>query len=225
MVMPGTASAGIFSFVSDLLNANKNENSASIVTSQTMPLLQAVLSPNPLPAHGGGDITIVEDEALLPESGPSGTLVDIEDTHSDQISLYVVHSGDTLSQIAKMFGVSVNTIIWANNLSGSTLKPDQQLVILPISGLQHVVKTGDTLKSIATKYKADINEIIQFNNLKTGELLSLGTTIIIPDGEIQIQKVSRPSTTSRPRGTGGPDIDYYYTAPLASYGAPIRRSC
>lgn len=215
--MPGTASAGIFSFVSDLLHGSKNENGATVVTSQTMPLLQAVLNPNPLAARGGGDIAVVGDEALLPESGPSGTMVDIEEGHSDQISLYVVHSGDTLSQIAKMFGVSVNTIIWANDLTGSTLKPDQQLVILPISGLQYVVRNGDTLKSIAAKYKADINEIVQFNNLKAGEPLSLGITIIIPDGEIQIQKVYRPLTTSRPHGTGGPNLDYYYAAPLTSY--------
>ena len=82
-------------------------------------------------------------------------MVDIEESHSDQISLYVVREGDTLSEIAKMFRVSVNTIIWANDVSPKTLRPGEQLIILPISGIQHVVKKGDTLWEIAKKFYND----------------------------------------------------------------------
>ena len=46
-----------------------------------------------------------------------GTIADIEDkVGSDQISIYVVREGDNLSQIASMFNVSVNTIIWSNDI-------------------------------------------------------------------------------------------------------------
>ncbi|MDO8590999.1 MAG: M23 family metallopeptidase [bacterium] len=180
-----------------------------------MPLPQATLNPSPNAARGGGDITVVGDTALLPETGPSGTMVDIEEGHSDQISLYVVREGDTLSQIAKMFGVSVNTIMWANNVSPKALHQGDQLIILPISGLQYTVKKGDTIKSIATKYKADANEIIQFNDLKADALLAVGTDIIIPDGEIVTPKVSQ--LTASLRGTSGPNYAGYYAKPLAHY--------
>ena len=46
-----------------------------------------------------------------------GTIADIEDkAGSDQISIYVVREGDSLSQIASMFNVSVNTIVWSNDI-------------------------------------------------------------------------------------------------------------
>ena len=78
---------------------------------------------------------------------------------SDQISVYVVRQGDTLSQIAEMFDVSVNTIKWGNDLRSNTLKVET-LVILPISGVKHTVAKGDTIVSLAKKYKGDADEII-----------------------------------------------------------------
>lgn len=214
--MPSLAQASILSVMSGLfLGKVEAAQVASVVTSQNIVLPQATLNPNKILAKGGGDITVVADSALLPESGPSGTMVDIEESHSDQISIYVVRKGDTLSQIAKMFGVSVSTVMWANDVSASTLRPGDQLVILPISGLQYTVKTGDTIKTIAIKYKADANEIIQFNALKADSPLAVGSTLIIPDGEIATPKVSQP--TSKLRGAGGPNYSGYYRAPLAAY--------
>jgi murein DD-endopeptidase MepM/ murein hydrolase activator NlpD len=90
-----------------------------------------------------------------------------------------------------------------------------ELVLLPISGVQYAVKKGDTLKSIASKYKADAQEILQFNDLKAGEPLAIGSTLIIPDGEVAMPKVSTP--TERLRGAGGPNYVGYYAKPLASY--------
>lgn len=213
--MPSYANAGIFSFMADMFSSKPEIQMASAVTSQNIFLLQAALSPDPNPAKGGGDITVVGGVALLPESGPSGTMVDIEEGHSDMISIYVVREGDTLSQIAKMFGVSVNTIMWANNVTPKTLQPGSQLIILPISGIQHVVKANDTLKSIATKYKADAKEIAQFNNIVSGEPLTVGSNIIIPDGE-GVAIVTNTST-SRLHGAGGPDLGSYYAKPIAYY--------
>ena len=116
-------------------------------------------------------------------AGPSGTAADIKVT-SDQISTYTVHTGDTVSSVAKMFGVTANTILWANDLKpGSSLKKDQVLVILPVSGVSHVVKKGETLKSIAIANKGDLDEIAQFNNLADTAQISVGDTIIIPDGD------------------------------------------
>jgi murein DD-endopeptidase MepM/ murein hydrolase activator NlpD len=84
-----------------------------------------------------------------------------------------------------MFDVSVNTIIWANNLSGiKDVHPGDTLIILPISGVQRTVAQGDTLQTIAKKYGADANEIAQFNGLDPDQALVVGSTIIIPGGEL-----------------------------------------
>jgi LysM repeat protein len=104
---------------------------------------------------------------------------------SDQISVYIVHEGDTIEDIAKMFNVSANTIRWANNLGSKTpLKKDQQLVILPISGVKYTVKKGDTIKGIAKSFKGDEDEIIAFNDLEINNELTIGSEIIIPNGEM-----------------------------------------
>lgn len=183
-----------------------------------MPLLQSDVNFDLSGARGGGDITTVDNEALVSESGPSGTLADIGDTvNTGQISKYIVRKGDTLSGIAEMFGVSVNTIIWANDVSVKTLKEGQSLVILPVSGTIHTIAKGDTLNSIAKKYKADSDEIIQFNNLEDGVILSLGDTLIIPDGEasVKVSGTSKASNINPYRGGSGPSYAGYYIRPVS----------
>jgi murein DD-endopeptidase MepM/ murein hydrolase activator NlpD len=143
---------------------------------------------------------------------------------SDQISLYIVREGDSLSQIASMFGVSVNTIVWANNLGPSkAIHPGQTLVILPVSGVEHVVVKGDTIASIAKKFGGDVNDIADFNGLDASAPLVAGTTVIIPNGEIAavaVTPVKRPTSGGKVpanpfrASASGPEIDGYYSNPV-----------
>jgi len=126
--------------------------------SQNMALLQATVSPSQESTSTKRDLVIVGETSLSPE-----TFVPIENKaniNDDRISIYVVRDGDTLPAIAKMFGVSVNTVRWGNDLAGNTIKAGQTLVILPISGIQHTVKKGDTLQSIAKLHKGDLVEYL-----------------------------------------------------------------
>ena len=210
------ANAGLFSFLEQWLGGeNADADQIQLSNSQTIPLLQAALNPNSSDATGGGDITIVGQSALLAEVGPLGSIADIEDkVPADHISIYVVREGDTLTEIAKMFDVSVNTILWANNIGRyDALKVGQTLIILPVSGVQYEVKAGDTIESIAEKWKGDVNEISQFNDLSPSQPLAVGTEIIIPDGEAPI-----PPSTNVPsgsyRGGSGPAYAGYYIRPI-----------
>jgi LysM repeat protein len=205
-------SAGVFSFMEDLLSSKASaaieESSENI---QNMALLQSNLNPSSTPLKNDVEVIIVDGSALLTESGVEGTFANIEESHSSQISLYVVRRGDSLSEIAKMFGVSVNTIKWANDISGSIREGDK-LVILPVSGVNYTISKGDTLQAVAKKFKADLDEIIKFNDIKLGETLAVGTKIIIPDGEIQT--VVATKATSKLRGVGGIAYEGYYTRPI-----------
>lgn len=215
ILAPRVANAGLLSFISELMSDEAEAGTnGSAINSQNMPLLQATRNSNQNLAKGGGDITIVGSSALLSEAGPSGTIADIEDSKSSQISVYVVHSGDTLLGIAKMFAVSANTIIWANDITGP-IQVGQKLIILPISGIKHTVLKGETLQSIAKKYKGDEEEIRQFNGLSKISKLAIGDTVIIPDGEISGFSISTISNTSKIRGVGGPSYDGYYIWPVA----------
>lgn len=96
---------------------------------------------------------------------------------------YYVQVGDTISTIADMFGVSINTILWENSLSAySIIRPGQKLVILPVTGLSYKVKKNDTVEKLAKTYGVLADEIIEFNNLTEGASLSLGQELIIPGG-------------------------------------------
>lgn len=215
VLQPLVAHAGLLSLIADLFAADEETLSASTVNAANVAILEAAVNPDPNPAKGGGDITVVGATALLPETGPEGTLADIEDYRSGTISRYVVRQGDTLGVIAKMFGVSVNTIVWANNIRGGVIKPGDELVILPISGVRHVFAKGDTLASIAKKYKADLGEILQYNGLSEDSALALGDVIIIPDGEIALPPLPSPAgRAARLRGAGGPDYGGYYLRPI-----------
>jgi len=211
--MPITTYAGILSFVSDFFSGDKQEEvSVTVKNSQNISLLRAVVSPDPLAAgKGGGDIVVVGGTALLPETGPSGTIADIEEEHSSQISVYVVRPGDNLSTIAKMFGVSVSTIVGANNIQRGIIQPGQTLVIFPISGLQHTIKSGDTIASIAKKYKVDIDEVLQYNNLAADVSLKTGDIIFVPDAELPASSVAPGSSV---RGSNGPSYEGYYMRPV-----------
>ena len=212
----GVANAGLFSFISSIFATE--ESDISSYNSQNVPVLQAPTAQDPKSAAiGGAVINVVEDSSLLPVVGPLGSIADAETYKQDQISIYTVREGDTLSKIAKMFGVSVSTIYWANNLkSGDLVKPGDLLVILPISGLQHTVKKGDTIKSLVQKYKSDESEIIVFNNLPPDGALEVGSVILIPDGEATLPAPSSSSgKTTAFRGGSGPAITGYYARPIS----------
>jgi LysM repeat protein len=219
------AYAGFFSSMANIFSRNV-EPPVKQVNSQNVPLLQSPLSPEGDSAKGGSDVPVVGGTALYAEAGPSDALSDVDDGSADSgnIFIYEVRPGDTISSIAKMFGISENTIRWANAIpqDGSIIRVGQPLLILPVSGVSHTVRAGDTLQSIAKKYNGDQEEIMNFNGISSDTQLVVGSTIIVPDGEIASAPASatlkgtRPST-SKLRGSGGPSLVGYFIAPLANY--------
>lgn len=210
---------GVVSSITSLTAGVANADSPSLLhNSSATPALQAAMNVNPNPAQGGADITIAGGVALEAEEGPSGTLRDIAEARpAGQISVYVVRPGDTLGAIGKMFGVTPNTIMWANDLGPKgTIRPGDTLVILPVSGVLHTVVKGETLASIAKKYKADAADIVDFNNLTPDAPLAVGDTITIPDG-VEPTVSSSGAPTSPLHGAGGPALSGYFTRPLAFY--------
>lgn len=214
------ADASLFSWFSNGLATDATAaETDNTLNSQTMPLLQAPLNPLLNQTKGTTQIAMVSGTALLPEAGPIGTSADIDDRASGEISLYIVHKGDTISAVAKMFGVSVNTIMWGNDLKSAVLYEGEQLVILPISGVKHVVKAGDTIESIAKKYKGDVKEILQFNDLTVGEKLAVGDVVIVPDGEMATPPIiKRPTFGTNPaHDVSSLDLGTYFGRPLSVY--------
>jgi LysM repeat protein len=222
IILPSVSQAGILDFISSGLSrkALAEEVSTIQINSSNIALLEPANSPDPK-AKIVTDVTIVGNEALLPEVGPSTLAPDKVDNSFGQISVYTVREGDTLSGIGKMYDVSVNTILWANDLTrSSAIRPGQNLIILPMSGIMHGIVKGDTLQSVAKRYGGDVEEIALFNDMKVTDTLVVGNTLMIPDGEMSFS--TRPSaaptsgqTARLVNSSGGPDLSGYYQKPFS----------
>lgn len=139
----------------------------------------------------------IEEEFISPiiqeQSIISSVNVPLRDPEENGgVKIYEVKEGDTISSIATRYKITVNTIIWANDIDNiDSIKPGDKLFILPVAGISYKIKQGDTLEAIAQKYKANKEKIIAFNDLPADESIKEGQEIIIPDG-----KIETPSTSS-----------------------------
>lgn len=136
------------------------------------------------------DLKIIENNTIGGVAAPQvlspkvlGDVFGSSSRNKREIIEYSVQPGDTLQSIASDNGVSVNTLLWANDLSSSsTIKVGQSLVVLPADGVLHIVKSGDTLSGIAQKYKSKDDEIIAFNTLANQDDIYVGDILIVPGG-------------------------------------------
>lgn len=185
-------------------------------------LLKAAVNPDPNPTKGSQLIALSGGAALIPASGVEGTVVEPGSSGNGSVSVYTVRDGDSLSEIAEMFGVSINTILWANDIKDpKTVTPGTTLVILPVSGIQHNVKSGETLASIARKYDADAGDIAAYNGLDAGSGITAGTEIIVPGGRIAIEKPKAKAKTTAKSGAKASAAAKSTTASLGNWGNPL----
>ncbi len=93
---------------------------------------------------------------------------------------YTVKAGDTVDSIAAFYGLSPETVKWANSLTSSTVTEGRSLTILPIDGIQYTVKAGDTLQSIGEKYGVDQTRVVLYNDLDESGIVA-GQKLILPN--------------------------------------------
>jgi LysM repeat protein len=163
------------------------------------------------------NVNIISNTSILPSTGPMGVSdgKNTPDSSVDQTSVYVVRKGDSISQIADMFNVSVNTILSANDLKkGAKLTEGDVLLILPVSGIEITVKKGQTLKSLANLYKVDVSDIIAYNNIDENDTLSVGDSLVIPGGEMYDEGGDKPA--SNLASAAAKDKNYYAVHPIQS---------
>lgn len=194
------------------------ESETAVVHDPSIDLLEPALHSDPNPNKGSIAIAITEGSALIANGGPEGTLADIESRPAKgTITTYTVEDGDSLSGIASMFGVSTNTILWANDIKDAkTIKTGVTLLILPVSGVSHKVQKGETLASLAKKYDGNADDIAIYNGIESGSALVVGNTLIIPGGEVP-KTVAKSTKTTTKKSTASkvlPAISGFFGNPL-----------
>jgi len=144
------------------------------------------------------DIFAKEEEGIIANSGIIGNsdiflqvgtaeaITEAEATDMDYvIEKYTVKPGDSLSSIAQAFGVSQDTIRWANGIPAGrdTLHVGQVLDIPPMNGVYYTVVAGDNLDKIIKKVQgANKFDLIELNNLQPPNYtVKAGQKLFIPD--------------------------------------------
>jgi murein DD-endopeptidase MepM/ murein hydrolase activator NlpD len=147
------------------------------------------------------------------------------------IEEYTVKRGDTVSTIASAYGISSQTLLWANDMSATDyLKIGQVLQIPPKDGVVIKIAKGDTVESLAKKYSADAADIVDFNQLEKPYTLTVGSTVFIPNGEMPVVAVktststpsSYQSTIGYSQTTADPNVGRFLGWPLAGPSAISR---
>lgn len=113
----------------------------------------------------------------IPSSTGSGT---------SSSSTYRVQSGDSLFLIAQKYGITVDALKQANQLTSTQLWVGQSLKI-PSSGgtgtsssANYTVKSGDTLYLIAKQYGISLNALLSANGMSSNTVLYPGQRLVIP---------------------------------------------
>lgn len=132
-----------------------------------------------------------ENLSTVVSYNPSDTALStvISSKPRDKMVDYKVVEGDTLASIAQKFGVSVDTIKWANDMDDDMITPDDILKIPPVTGVVHKVASGDNIYTIAKKYNTSAQNIVNFifNEFTDPDTfgLQVGQVLYVPDGVIE----------------------------------------
>jgi surface antigen len=173
------------------LKTNKKNNLA------LAPLAEASIAPDPSSKDDEEDIAITQGQAFEAATCP----IKKDPEEDGGVIIYEVRDGDTVSGIAAKHKISINTILWSNEMDNvDSIMPGDKIFILPVSGLNYTVKKGDNVDDIAKKYKADRDKIIAFNDLPANGEIEEGQELLVPDG----QKDLPPSQSTG--GTSGSGI-------------------
>jgi len=108
-------------------------------------------------------------------------IVEVNDLRG--ISTYTAVAGDTAQTVAARFGVSPETVKWANNLVGDAISVGQTLKIPNIDGVVYTVRDGDTVDSIASRYKTERERLISYNDLEISGVQP-GQELVLPGGTL-----------------------------------------
>jgi hypothetical protein len=115
-------------------------------------------------SSGPATDTVEFRRASLPALGP---LAEDERPLVARIAQYQVAPGDTLNAIAERFGVSAESLLWANAVPDPDhLTTGRDLTVPPVSGVVHTVSPGDSVALLAERYGVSVTPLIQANGLE-----------------------------------------------------------
>lgn len=129
------------------------------------------------------------DESSLHSEAKEAKTAKIDD---NKYSIYKVQPKETMFTISKRFGISVDALMYINDLTNSNLQegqvllipkkltqPQKQATIDSARFIQHKVKPKETLFGLARQYAVPVSDIEKNNELGDRQI-QIGQTLLIP---------------------------------------------
>lgn len=137
------------------------------------------------------------------------------------MQIHVVQRGQTLSQIAQMYGSAVVDITEANQLPNPNNLVVGQAIVIPIIGSFYFVQPGDSLWSISRRFLTTPQELARINALSMNQILPVGFRLYLPQqpkstAEFNAYVEPRGNTVASALETAARDA-----APYLTYLAPF----
>ncbi len=175
---------------------------------------------------------VVGSYDILPQEGTVETIVPADPNQLGYtINQHTVQSGETLSQISQDYGVSQDTVRWANNIpaGSNALKIGQVLDIPEIDGVLYTVKKGDSVAKIANFTKGNEIDIVEMNNLDyENPVITEGQKLFVPDGRIEAPKpvvaIQKTNTSTGSKYLGGSPVTNL-NVPAGTFIRPLAPGC
>jgi spore germination protein len=139
------------------------------------------------------------------------------------LRIYVVRPGDSIWSIAKMNGVTPESIIDTNQLQSNLALVVGQTLVIPSLARTYRVMPEDTLLTVGRKFGVTVDSITRINNITNLAQVNPGMTIKIPDitrnyGYIETNAFIQPSTPEKERGVLSEAIQYLtYITPFSHH--------
>jgi murein DD-endopeptidase MepM/ murein hydrolase activator NlpD len=152
---------------------------------------------------------------------------------------YIVVEGDTLFGIAARFGVSPDTIFWANTETLqdniNLLQVGMELYILPVDCVYHAADGEQTIAQIAAQYSVAPGDMLyseynQLSSYNSSYVPPTGLHIVIPGGRREYISWRAPIQTGTQSGSANPEgpvhpgscrAHYTGTGGLGEYQHPL----
>lgn len=123
-------------------------------------------------------VTVGDKNEYIFKTGATQTI--ISRSNRKETIEYEVKEGESLSSVARDFGLSPDTLRYANKLSSNVVSVGQKLKIPPTDGIYIAVRTNDTLSSIAARYKVSVDHIVRYNNIDPSAPIFSGQELLVP---------------------------------------------
>lgn len=162
--------------------------------------------------------TFTREYSLVGEEGGGvEELPKVDKNAIPEKKIYIVQSGDTLSEIAEANNMGLS-VLMANNpgVSPNNLKAGQKLTVLTGNGIFYKVSKGDSLNKIAELFKVDMEEVKKINKLTSNDV-QVGSTLYIKNPNVT-KYLGNRSPNADNRSNLGFIMPIKYTGITSPYG-------